>query len=156
MRLLIAAAVLAVVTLPGCLGSEKTYRPYKGEARPAAVEGSDPVEAQVQLKYGVPHDILEHNTFIEQARKANREVLTTVHRNDDGSPRNAWLAYEDDFDRVLGKDVLKHHAPRAKAKPDRPEPKKKEGEEGEGGDKPEKGDKGDKPEGGDKPEKSGE
>jgi hypothetical protein len=155
MRLLIAAAVLAVVTLPGCLGSEKGYRPYKGEPRPAAIEGPDPVEAQVQLKYGVPHDVLENNTFIEQSRKANHEVLQRVHRNDDGSPRNAWLAYEGDVDRVLGPDVLKHHAPKPKAKPDRPEPKKKEGEE-EGGDKPEKSEKAEKPEGGDKPEKSGE
>jgi len=171
----LAAATLAVglAVLPGCLGSEKTYRPLKGEPRPKAVEGPDPVEAEVQLKYNMPHEVTDDTTFIDQTRKGAREACAPVTRylkekdgNDlkdkSGKPiaiQNPWLTHQIDDDATLGPSYLPKHAPLPKAKPDRPEPKKK-GED-EGGDAPaekaDKPEKAEKPEGGDKPaEKPGE
>ncbi|MBI3725490.1 hypothetical protein HY251_16290 [bacterium] len=149
-----ALTVLALALLPGCLGSEKTYRPYIGEKRPDPEEKVDPIQAEVALRYNVPREVDDNTTFIGQSRKSVNAILDTVRRNPDSSPRNSYNTWEDDMVAVLGPQSIKRRAPRPQPKPDRPTKKAKEAEEeGEGGDKPaEKGDK-DKPAEGDKGEK---
>ena len=65
------------------------------------------------------------------------------------------MTHQIDVDATLGPTYLAKHAALPKAKPDRPEPRKKDDEGGDAAPAADKGDKpaGDKPEGGDKPDK---
>ena len=164
-RSVASLALLAglVVLVPGCLGSEKTYRPYKGEPRPDPETREDPIVTAETLKRGVPRETDESTVYLEHARKTTRETLDRVHKNDNGSPRNAWFSYEDDMLATLGPGTLKRIGPRPKPKPDgSPIKKPVEPTEGEGEKKPAEGDKpagdkpaGDKPVEGDKPADGG-
>jgi hypothetical protein len=121
--------LLVLVAASGCnLGSNKGYRPYKGEPRPDQEVREDPLIAEDAIKNGIPHSTLANTTYIEQSRKEVRSVLDTVKRNHDGSPRNAWKSYEDDMVATLGPGSLSRVAPKPAEKPTGPVKKPAEGE----------------------------
>lgn len=114
MRLLAHATVLSLV-LAGCVGSTTGYRPYKGEPRPEQERHDDPIRAQVELEHGVPHDVDEDTAYIDETKREQSAALEHVHRNDDGTPRNAWNAYATDMNRTLGPGTVRE-APRPQPK----------------------------------------
>ena len=93
--------VLSLV-LAGCVGSTTAYKPYKGEPRPPQEVQSDPIRDEVELKHGLSHETTENTHYISETRKAHVEVLEHVHRNSDGTTRNAWNAYASDMNATLG------------------------------------------------------
>jgi hypothetical protein len=146
-RTLSVIAVLAAVTfLPACVGSNKGYRPYKGEKRPLENPPPDPLEAKLKLETST-YENIQQDLYFTQSGKAIRTVTTSV-------PRNPWKAYEDDItsDRMkfllgplsnIKKAEVVNPEDAAKAKkpagddelPIMPK-KKEEGAAPEGGDKP--------------------
>ncbi len=144
-------ALLGVLSLllAGCVGSKTPYRPYKGEPRPLQEVAPDPIRDEVELKHGIPHSVDEDTAYIEETRKGQREVLEHVHRNQDGTQRNAWNAYATDMNATLGAGTVRE-APKLQPKSEMMLRKSEETGEGGGEKKPAEG--GDKPaEGGDKP-----
>jgi hypothetical protein len=137
----------------GCAGSDQTYRPYKGEPHPDPETKADPLLREDELAHGLPHEVSANTTYIEMSRKENTEVLEHVHRNTDGSNRNAWRAYEKDMVATLGPGILPRVAPDPNAKPPKDTPAPAVGgddtKKDAGGDKPAGDDKG-----GDKPDKA--
>ncbi|MEZ0227088.1 MAG: hypothetical protein ACAI25_00565 [Planctomycetota bacterium] len=109
MRHRFAAIMLvgALSSFTGCLGSKTTYRPYKGEPRPAQDVAPDPIRDQVELQHGVPHYVHQDTAYIAETRKAHREVLDRVKYNGDGTRRNSWNAYATDMNSTLGSGTVR-------------------------------------------------
>lgn len=138
----VALIGVLLLFLPGCLGSKTTYRPYKGEPRPLQEAAPDPIRDQVELEHGVPAYVDQDLAFDSESRKANREVLDHVHRNPDGTYRNAWNSYASDMNATLGAGTVRE-APKLVPKDQQMLRKSEEkaADKGDGGDKPADGDK---------------
>ncbi|HZU96381.1 MAG TPA: hypothetical protein VFF73_06810 [Planctomycetota bacterium] len=130
---------VAALLLAGCVGSNVPYRPYATpdgrELRPVQEVRSDPIRDEVELRHGeVPgatismHATDEDSDYITVTRREHQFLLDRVHRNDDGTVRNAWNAYAKDMNGTLGAGTVRE-APRLLTPEER---MKKRSEKGEG------------------------
>lgn len=140
----IVVALVLAASLTGCLGSEKGYRPYRGEPRPLQNPPPDPTEEKLRLET-MSYDDVQRDVTFTQSRKDIVAVTKSV-------PKNPWRSYEQEMTNEKMAFLLGPYAKIKKAEVLNPDEEKKKkqaegGEEGAGEKKPEpkKEGEGDKP-----------
>jgi hypothetical protein len=122
------SVVVAVVLLPGCLGSPKPYRPYAGESRPLENPPPDPT-AEKMRRETMSYEDVQKDVDFTQSRKDIKAVTESV-------PHNPWRSYEGDMTNEKMVFLLGPYSKIKKAAVASPDEKKKpptEGEEGAAG-----------------------